>query len=103
MTDHEQRQLVTPVCFTLASVILAAILIHDAVEIDAGQLKSSVRVTGGRNAMMAAGVRALAEMLGLAGSIAVAVGLVLAMALWVGLGYRKIVRARGALVTSAGR
>ncbi|MBL8719152.1 MAG: hypothetical protein JNL79_24415 [Myxococcales bacterium] len=103
MTDHEQRQLVTPVCFTLASVILAAILVHDAVEIDAGQLKSSTRVTGGRNAMMAAGVRALAEMLGLAGSIAFGVGLVLAMVLWVALGYRKIVHARGVLVTSAGR
>lgn len=102
MTDHEQRQLVTPVCFTLASVILAAILIHDAVEIDAGQLKSSTRVTG-RNAMMAAGVRALAEMLGLAGSIAFGVGLVLAMGLWVALGYRRVVRARGVLVTSAGR
>ncbi|MBK7397694.1 MAG: hypothetical protein IPJ34_15705 [Myxococcales bacterium] len=102
MTDHEQRQLVTPVCFTLASVILAAILIHDAVEIDAGQLKST-RVTGGRNAMMAAGVRALAEMLGLAGSIAFAVGLVLAMGLWVALGYRRIVQARtGALQVPMG-
>ncbi|MBL8720776.1 MAG: hypothetical protein JNL79_32615, partial [Myxococcales bacterium] len=45
----------------------------------------------------------LAEMLGLAGSIAFGVGLVLAMVLWVALGYRKIVHARGVLVTSAGR
>ena len=49
------------------------------------------------------GLGTLLHLRELTGSIAFAVGLVLAMGLWVALGYRKIVQSRGVLVTSAGR
>lgn len=101
MTDAEQRQLVTPVCLTLASAIFVALLVNDALEIDAGHLTSTAHYTSTRNAAMAAGVRALAEMLGLVGSIAVGGAVIALMALWVGLSYRRIVRARPAALRRA--
>lgn len=95
MTDQEQRQLVAPFCFTFAAAIWVAILLYEAVEIDGGHVKS-LAYRGGRNAALMAATRGLAEMLGLVGSIVFSVLLVGALAAWLVVSYRRVVRARPA-------
>ena len=95
MTNDEQRQLITPVCFTIGSVIFFALLVYDAAEVEAGQVRSTTRYTSARNAILGAGIRALAEMLGLVGSVVAGAALIALMGLWIGLSYRRIKRQRG--------
>jgi len=91
MTHDEQRRFATPVFFALASAIFVVLLLSEATGLESAQLGSTVRFTS-RHAALAAGIRALAETLGLRGSIGVAGVVLVAMTLWVGLTYRRITR-----------
>ena len=96
MTDEEQRQLITPVCFAFASAIFVALLVYDAAEVESGHIITSARYTSARNAALGAAIRGLAEMLGLVGSIVASTILLAAMGLWIAMSYRKIKRLRTA-------
>lgn len=94
MTNDEQRQLISPICFSLASALLVALLVYDAAEIESGQVASTTRYTSARNQILGAGIRALAEVLGFAGSIVTGGVLIATMVVWLVLSYRRILRAR---------
>jgi hypothetical protein len=95
MTDAEQRQLISPVCFAIAAVIVSIMLVYDAVEIEGGHTRyERSHYTSARNEIIGGGIHALAEMLGLIGSIVASVLLVGIFVAWIALAYRKIKRAR---------
>jgi hypothetical protein len=93
VTDAEQRQLISPACFLIASAIFSIMLVYDAVQIDGGHYERS-HYTSARNEIIGSGIHALAEMLGLIGSIVAGLVLCGIFVAWIALAYRKIKRAR---------
>ncbi|MGZ3417857.1 MAG: hypothetical protein ACXVEE_08340 [Polyangiales bacterium] len=95
MTDAEQRQLISPVCFLIASAIGSAMLIYDAVQIEGGHTRfERSSYTSARNEIVGSGIHALAEMLGLVGSIVASLVLMGIFVAWIAIAYRKIKAAR---------
>jgi hypothetical protein len=89
MTNDEQREVIAPVSFALASMGLAGFLLHDAWQIESGHV-SVERYSSGRNAMLGRGIHALAEVLGWVGSVAVSAVVVAMMVAWVALAVRRV-------------
>ena len=89
MTNEESERLVGPVAALLASVVLSALLIYDAVQIENGEGDDS-----GRRKALAEAIRAIAEGIGVTGSIVVASVAVVASSVWLVLRIRSIRAAR---------
>lgn len=95
MTDAEQRQLISPACFLIATVIFGIMLVYDAVQIEGGHTRfERSHYTSARNEIIGGGIRSLAEMLGVVGSIVASLLLMGIFVAWIALAYRKIKRAR---------
>ncbi len=94
MNDHETRQLVAPVCLTIAAMGFSAFLIYDAAQIEDG-IADHERYTSVRTEFVAKGIRSLAEILGWAGSWIASAVVVGAMIAWIVVTVRRIRAARG--------
>ena len=95
MSNDEQSRVIAPGAFTVAAVIFAGLLIHRAAAVEAGELLLQSEIGGGRRVAMTAGLQGIAEIFGLYGSIGLSAVLVLGMSAWLGLTWRRIVKARG--------